>query len=278
MRQITRKEVLAVLIKALKPQDFSLALWEQGAASFGRIDQWSDIDMCLVVKDNKVESAFKVVEKALTKSFGIALKFRLPEPAWHGQSQCFYRLKGASPFLFVDLAVMKASSKDKFLQFDIHGEPATLFDKAGIVRNDKIDQKEFAKKLEARLETLKLTFEMFQVEVLKEMNRGNYMEALPFYHGMTLRPLVEVLRIKHCPYRFNFHTRYVYFDLPPSVVKRLHRFVFIGSSEVLASRHGEAGKWFWEIMESIKASDIKRSLAILGRDSEKRKQKSRKAR
>lgn len=276
MKQATRKVVLAVLTKALKPQDFSLALWEQGAASFGRVDKWSDIDLCLVVKDKKVENAFRVVEKALTKSFGIALRFRLPEPAWHGQSQCFYRLSGASPFLFVDLAVMKASSKDKFLQYDIHGEPATLFDKAGIVKNDMINQKEFAKKLEARLETLKLTFEIFQVEVLKELNRGNYMEALPFYHGMTLRPLVEVLRIKHCPYRFNFHTRYVYYDLPPKVVKRLHKFVFIGSPEELKARQGEAVKWFREEIGSIKTNDLKRSLALSIKYPGKKKQRPRK--
>ena len=126
----------------------------------------------------------------------------------------------------------------------------------------------------ARLETLKLTFEIFQVEVLKEQNRKNFMEALPFYHGMTLRPLVDVLRIKHCPYRFNFHTRYMYFD-HPNVVNKLHRFVFIGSPEELAARHGEAGKWFREIVGGIKASDIKRSLAISGIDNGKKKQRPR---
>ena len=32
---------------------------------------------------------------------------------------------------------------------------------------------------------------------------------------------VELLRIVHCPQRYNFHTRYVYYELPADIVRRL---------------------------------------------------------
>ena len=41
-----------------------------------------------------------------------------------------------------------------------------------------------------------MTFELFQMLTLKELNRHNDIEALVFYQSSTLRPLVEALNIK----------------------------------------------------------------------------------
>jgi len=258
---VCRAAVLRTVVSAIKPLKQTLAAWEQGATSFGRVDEWSDIDICVVAEDEGVESIFKAVEKALAKEYGIASKFRLPEPTWHGSSQCFYVLKGASPFLFVDMAVMKRSREDRFLEYSIHGPPKVLFDKKGLVRDDSPRAADFAKKIEGRIEYLKTTFGMFQVEVLKELNRGNDIEALAFYNGMVLRPLVEALRIKYCPWRYNFHTRYVYYDLPKPVVKRLHGFVYVADANALKKKRAEAEKWFWQIINSIDMREVRENLA-----------------
>jgi hypothetical protein len=47
--------------------------------------------------------------------------------------------------------------------------------------------------------------------VKKEIYRGNPLEALSNYHACTLTPLVEVLRMRYKPARYNFHTRYAYY-------------------------------------------------------------------
>lgn len=178
---ITRDDIIETLITKLKPLDYMYALWEAGSASFNRIDKWSYIDLYVVVHDERVEDAFKSMKLALKDISKIELEFRLPEPTWHAHSQVFWRLKKASPFLFLDTVFMKESSEDKFLQYKIHGEPLVHFDKIGIVKDTPVKVESFLKKLKIRLETLKTNFELFQVLTLKELNRGNYIEALCYY-------------------------------------------------------------------------------------------------
>lgn len=243
---ITRKEIKSEFKRVLDPLEYVCAFWEAGAISFQRFDRWSDIDMYLVVEDERVEETFKVIEQVLVGPFEFDLKYRLPEPTPHGHSQVFYRLKNASPFLLLDIAVMKKSSEDKFLQFEIHGEPVIHFDKIGVVKNEPVDPTVWQKRLQARVETLKTTFVLYQVFVLKELNRGNDIEAFSYYLACTFRPLVEVLRIKHSPYHYNFHTSYIHYDLPADVVERLRKLIFITDRETLTKCREEAEKWFWE--------------------------------
>lgn len=259
-REVTRKQVVNALVKAFEPLDYAYSFWEAGAASFDRVDEWSDIDLYLVVKDNHVEDAFKVTEEVLSELGGMSSMFRLPEPTWHGHSQAFYQLKNASPFLFLDYVVMKRSSKDKFLQFAIHERPKVYFDKANIVRDDPIDPDEFLKKIRTRLDMLKTTFTIFRMDTLKELNRGNYIEAFMYYMGGTYRPLLEVLRIKYTPLHFNFGTRYVHYELPQDIVRRLKRLIYVNSPEDLRRCHTEAGEWFFAVLESIDMKEVRKKL------------------
>ena len=96
---VMKKDVIDSVIDAVKGEGWGLAAWEMGAMSWGRFDEWSDIDLIVVVKDEHVEDAFTLVEKVLESLGGIEERFRIPEPAWHGHSQCFYKIKGASPYL-----------------------------------------------------------------------------------------------------------------------------------------------------------------------------------
>jgi hypothetical protein len=166
-------------------------------------------------------------------------------------------LKKTSPYLYIDLVVMKKSSKDKFLQFQIHGVPVVYFDKTGLVKDDAVDVESFLDGIEKRLETLKTLFSMFQVDVLKELNRGNDIEAHTYFMNNTHRPLVEALRIKYSPFHCNFRTHYIYYELPPEAVKRLHRLTFIADSNELRKRHAEAEEWFWDVVRSIDRNALK---------------------
>jgi hypothetical protein len=257
---ITREKIINTLVTSLRPLSHVHALWEAGAASFNRIDQWSDIDLYIVVDDESIEEVINVIEQTIKTISEPELQFRLPEPTWHGHSQVFYRLKNTSPFLFLDIAVMKRSSKDKFLQYKIHGQPIAHFDKIDVVKDDPVQPQAFLDKLEARLQMLRVTFDLFQVLTLKELNRGNDIEALSYYMAYTYRPLIEVLRIKYSSYHYNFHNSYIYYDLPDQIVKRLYKLNFIPNSEILGKCREEAEAWFWEVINSIKREDIEGTL------------------
>ncbi|MBF8284247.1 MAG: Nucleotidyltransferase protein, partial [Anaerolineales bacterium] len=41
---ITRSSILTALRAALEPLPYVHAIWEGGAAAFGRVDEWSDCD------------------------------------------------------------------------------------------------------------------------------------------------------------------------------------------------------------------------------------------
>ena len=139
------------------------------------------------------------LESALRELSPIDLRYRLPEPTWHGHSQAFYRLENASPFLLLDFVVMKASAEDKFLQPAIHGRPRVYFDKSGVVSYEPFEAESFAEKLRHRVSELRVLFDMFQILTEKELNRGNAIEAVAFYQSYTIRPLVQALRILHDP-------------------------------------------------------------------------------
>jgi hypothetical protein len=246
--QVGRKEVLAALTGALQPLDYVHALWEAGAVSFGRVDEWSDIDLQAVVDDEHVEDTFGVVEKALESVSPIDLMYRLPEPTWHGHSQVFYRLERASPFLLLDFVVMKASAGNRFLAPEIHGQPRVYFDKTGAVVFEPFDAEAFAEGVRKRRSDLAVLFDLFGILTDKELNRGNDIEALAFYHAYTLRPLLQLLRMIHDPTRHNFHTRYVHYNLPQSAVERLRGLYFVKDGDELADKQREAQAWFRELL------------------------------
>ncbi|MCJ7431593.1 hypothetical protein MUO83_10340 [Candidatus Bathyarchaeota archaeon] len=92
---------------------------------------------------------------------------------------------------------------------------------------------------------------MFNNFVQKEINRGNSLEALDLYYGLTLATLVEALRIKHKPIHYDFKMRYVHYELPPDTIKKLERLYFVKDPKDLQEKYHEATKWFRETISNI---------------------------
>ncbi len=254
------EDMVSAMVEKLKQVDYVDAVWEAGAASFGRVDEWSDIDLYVVCDDDHIEDVISLIEQALADLGKIDLKFRVPEPTWHGNSQVFWRIKEASPFLFVDAAIMKRSSKEKFLQYSIHGKPLVHFDKTGVIKDDPVDIDEYLQEMKKRFDAHKTTFDMFQVLVLKELNRGNAMEALSYYVAYVLRPLVEVLRMKYSPWHYRFFTTYVYYEMPDEIVERLQSLYLVGDVDALKKCREKAEAWFWDTVRNWNWDDVKKQL------------------
>jgi hypothetical protein len=251
---IPRESILAALKAAVEPLEYTHAMWEGGAAAWNRIDQWSDIDLQVDVDDDRVEDAFGVIEAALEKLSPIDLIYVTPALPWPGIFQKFYRLKAAGPYLLIDTAIIQHSSNEKLLQPEIHGRAIFYFDKSGVSQTPAFDREKWQERLQERAAALRATFDMFQTLTLKELHRGNWLEALTFYQGYTLRPLVEALRIRYQPEQYNFHTRYLYYEFPPEVVRRLEELYFVREGQELWARRAEAETWFYETLEQIQVS------------------------
>jgi len=244
-KTLTRDILIQTLVDALEPFEYVYAFWEGGAAAFNRIDEWSDIDLYLVVDNEKVDEAFSITESALQKLSLIKQKYGVQHPESSGLFQAFYKLEDASEYLIIDLAILTLNSPEKFLEPEIHGKAAFYLNRSKI-QPPPLDKTVFAKKLQERLEKLQARFDMFNNFAQKEINRGNYIEAIDLYHNLTLATLVEALRIKYDPTHYDFKTRYIHYELPAEIIDRLKHLYFVKDERDLQEKYHEATEWFSE--------------------------------
>lgn len=71
---LDRREIISVWKKVLEPLDYVQAFWEAGAISFGRVDEWSDIDLYLVVDDVKSRGDLRGRRAAPVADVGAAVE------------------------------------------------------------------------------------------------------------------------------------------------------------------------------------------------------------
>jgi predicted nucleotidyltransferase len=256
IRELIRENILETIADVLQPLDYVYAMWQCGSAAFKRVDQWSDIDLIVDVEDDKVRDIFAIVDKAIQTLAPIENSIESPQSLSPGAYQKVYKLEGTSKFMVIEICAVKHSSSEKFLQREIHGEIFVHFDKKDVTNVKPMDKEQFHKTLKVRLENIEKLFNMYQILVEKELNRKNDIEALAFYQNFTLSPLVEVLRMKHSPYRYNFRTRYVYYDLPKEIVKKLEALYFITDSNDLRLKQKEVIRWFNEIVTELKIKSV----------------------
>jgi tetratricopeptide (TPR) repeat protein len=257
-KRLTRDVIIQTLVDALKPLDYVHAFYEGGAVAFNRVDEWSDIDLYLVVDDEKVNEAFLAVEKALRSLSSIKQKLDVPQTGWPRVFQAFYRLEDVSEYLIIDFVVLKLSSPDTFLEPEIHGNVAFYFNKSGKIKPPQFDRGALVKKVHERLGRLQARFDMFNNFVQKEINRGHLLEAIDLYHGLTLAALVKALRIKHNPVHYNFKMEYIHYELPSEMIKKLEHLYFVKNARDLQGKYREAIKWFNKTMTEIDQKEMER--------------------
>src|SRR3989454_1304243 len=257
---LTRDSIIRALTSELRPLPYVHAFWEAGAAAFNRVDEWSDIDLYIVVNDTGVPQTFEIVEKTLSGQSPIRLKHEVSWPDASGIHQKFYHLEGTSEYLLVDLAVMTLSAPDKFLVREIHGEAVFFFNKEGRVVIPPLDTEAFVRGLLGRRRRLAERMELFGPFVPKEIHRGNWLEALELYRGIVLQSLIEALRMRYGPLHCDFRIRYVYRELPPEVLRRLERLAFVKDPDDLAVKYPQALVWFREAIEAVDERQVRRQI------------------
>jgi predicted nucleotidyltransferase len=252
-----RTRIVDALRQRLEPDERVLALWEGGSAAWGRLDDLSDLDLLVLVRDDAAEGILGLLDACLEAISPIATRFRLPAPTWHGHEQCFYRLRDCSEFLILDVVVMHESAPDRFLERERHGEGIVVFDKTGQIVPARLDRIDFRSRVERKLDQLEKSFPLFQSLVRKEALRGHDLDALAFYQSQTLAPLLTVLRIRHCPERFDFGLRYVERDLPADVVRHVRRLWFVGNLGEILSSQRQAEELFFSTLGEIRRLGVR---------------------
>ena len=246
--QLGRDEVIRSLASSLEGKDYILAFWEGGAAASGTLDRWSDLDLYLLVRDDKVEESFSDVEAALRALSEIGLKLAVEDTGWPGVHQAFYKLTGMSEYHVIDLAVVTLSAEEKFLEPTVHGEARFGFNKIGTIDYQPYDEAAARDNALQRRKRLSDRIDIFGSFFQKEVSRGNLIEAVDLYHRLVLSTLVQLLRMKYNLSHSDFGTRHVHIELPDEVVSRLVGLHFTADRDELLRKHSEARHWISELL------------------------------
>lgn len=138
--------------------------------AFGRAGEWSDIDLYILVDDGTAPVAFRVIERTLRSLSPISLVYAV-QSGFEGVAQKFYKLKRASEYTVVDLAMVTFGSPEKFLTPEVHGENVFYFNNRNAVKVAPLDRRSLERRIEERVGRLDTRFSMFNNNVLKELKR-----------------------------------------------------------------------------------------------------------
>ena len=229
--------------EALLPLPHVLAGWESRSIAFDRLDEFSDIDLNFLLTDEARDDAlYEIVETALARVSPIVVEHAEPPGR-------YYKLAEGAEFLLVDVCIFRAASLNERLDTARHGNVRPLFDKGQWLQRDAHDRVLQRASIAKRQEHLGSWFSVSQAFVRKAIARGHEAEAMAAFWGYTLKPLVELLRMKHCPARWDFGMRYLDRDLPVPVYAELLGLLFVGAASDLPERHATGVAWEERLLE-----------------------------
>lgn len=229
-----------------------LSMWEGGSKAFKRDDEFSDLDILFLIKDNYRQEAHEIIEKSIIKNFSIKDMFLVPQPSWHGHFQVFYKLDTENQFFMLDILIAEESKNNLFDEPQIHGEAFIYFDKTHRIGKSAPDIEKMVKSIDNRVYLIEKNVNFFHNFVDKEILRGRSIDALSFYHSVILNPLIETYRIIFYPYRYNFAKRYLQYDLPKKVYEKIEKLSFINDIKQLKAYKIEAMEMLMENIKHIK--------------------------
>jgi predicted nucleotidyltransferase len=231
--------------------DAVVAAWEGGSAATGFKDGCSDLDLAVVCREDTVEQVISGVDSFLEDSFGIERRFRIPEPAWHGFSQVFYRLRDTPGFYYVDAAFIRESLPDKFTASDRHGDAVVWFQKKRVLDVSKTPEEQvLARSRKLYRMVLDQDF-LMTTEIEKALARKRFSEAFPFYFQFLARNLAVLLNLKHRPRKADFGLRYAYRDYPAEDAALVEDLMKVSSLKQLESKYGKALKRYRELVGEL---------------------------
>ena len=213
-----RKKIINELRTLFESDRTIYSVWEGGSAASGFLDEYSDLDIGLICADDVVENIFTKLEEFLATNYGIKHKFRMPEPCWHGHSQCFYLLERTVPYFYIDILIEKESSGNRFTESDRHGNSVIWFDRKELIDPTPTPEDEILGRGSRMFKIIK-GYVPFQImDLKKQIQRGNEIDAYDLYNKLLNR-FGALLNLKFRPHKYDFGIRYMDRDYPDEITE-----------------------------------------------------------
>ena len=238
------------LTKLLQRRDDVIAAWLGGSAATGFRDEYSDIDYLMICEDDAVEDLVKLVDEFLQENYGVAKRFRVPEPSWHGFTQLFYKLDNTPVYDYLDISFLKRSLKDKFTGSGRHGQAKILFEKEPIIDTSPEPVEIMQNQVSNSFKRITDLDFVVIAEVSKGILRNRFTEAFTNYYQFIARYLSVVLNMKYRPEKVDFGLRYSYRDYPPEIAEWVENLFKVHSIEELETKFEDALSRYYGLLPS----------------------------
>lgn len=228
-----------------------LAVWEAGSAAFGRLDEYSDLDVGVLAEAGSNRQIWEDVLALFERLGGLLVRWHEPNPLFRGLDKNTFRFRRASRWLQLDLGIFTHPASDLYNQPERHGRHVVLYDPRGLVAPPPWDEAAQLTALRRALHHEIQRFGMYHDYFRKELSRGRRVDAFRMYTAYCVQPVATVLGMLYRPTRWDFGLRYLHDDLPPEEAARVERLCFLERAEEMEARMGEAVKIFWGAVDRL---------------------------
>jgi len=176
------------LRELLESREDVIAAWEGGSAATGYLDDYSDLDLLVILREGTAtDPVFEAMNDLFERDWGILESFRMPEPTWHGMSQCFYMLDKMPPLFYCDIALTTEDNPHKLTEPERHGKAVIWFDNTRVYQAEPMPEAEF-KQLRDRVYAMATgTWWLMLLELKKALARDNWLAAQGNYNAARFR-------------------------------------------------------------------------------------------
>ena len=232
---VSRHKIIDEIERCLKDNPLVYAMWFEGADATDTVDEYSDLDVVVDVKDGAEEQAFGEVESALARLGRIDLSHE-KEPFHPKLRHRVLHLQETPGTLLIDLVVQSHSREDgDFIRQNRSEQPKVIFDKAEVIKFRDVDETRLADDMRERLTHLRGVFAQ-QSRVTKYVARRKFLECVGYYSKFVLKPLIEVLRIRYSPLCHDYDIVHISEHLPEQVVSEFEDMFKVNTVEQIAEK------------------------------------------
>ena len=245
-----RDELIRVLADAARNEPEILALWEGGSAAFGRLDGLSDVDLHVVATAGQMERVIAAMRSVLSDwRWSIAREY---QRRYDGKAEFFWQLDGVPPLNFVDMVFEGCPEGGVSIDRGQHPSPLVHVDKCGCIELRSEPAAERRARLQERVSHIAEFHWDLKIDLIrKHIQRGNTLHAFQEYQARLIGPLVELLRIKHCPERSGHRLAYIQWDLPSEIAVRLEPLVMVSTLSDLEASVPIVDRWTRDLLSEL---------------------------
>jgi hypothetical protein len=226
--------------------------WVGGSAATGGWDEWSDLDVVVLSTPGTSATTYGRLLAGIRERFAPDHVWELPDATWPDGRQCFVNPQPRAgrldePTGIVDLAVLDLADARRLIDVRRHGTPLVLHDPDGHIELRHDDPAALEAGAAEAVDQARQRFATAEWLVNRAVARGQLPEAVALYLRFGLTPLVQLLRVEHCPWRHDYGLRYLHTDLPPEIADRVT--ALLPGAERLADLSAECFAWQADLLD-----------------------------